>query len=372
MSSTFNKNQISLANIDSKNIFKEIDYSTILSVSKKPPTNTIYLEKTYQSVINNLDKNSTAICHLLAKIDKLKHKFKIEGSDEWSDLNQIESMLHEQDKNQEKNFEKLQELHSKHTNKQGYYTIPENSESILFNKSNLVNEYNADLFSFMIGLRHSKKGHFVSPSVISYQKKPIILKTIGADLNQINEGLKNSYDLSQQYLYKTVENMRIRSSHMQRILGLDVNIINLYITAKKNQNNIEQLLRELNSNSLMHFNSNNTVDDLMKHTTELNTQYTKIKDLHNVFDQVKSSEYLDEIHDIFKQHKDTQINYQESDYQNNKEFKLLTELNQSIKYLKNLKTNIKEKFKNHKHQFLICSNLTTISKKNIKKILMKS
>ncbi|MEX5792685.1 hypothetical protein AB6F89_09310 [Providencia hangzhouensis] len=102
MSSTFNKNQISLANIDSKNIFKEIDYSTILSVSKKPPTNTIYLEKTYQSVINNLDKNSTAICHLLAKIDKLKHKFKIEGSDEWSDLNQIESMLHEQDKNQEK------------------------------------------------------------------------------------------------------------------------------------------------------------------------------------------------------------------------------------------------------------------------------
>ncbi len=84
----------------------------------------------------------------------------------------------------------------------------------------------------------------------------------------------------------------------------------------------------------MHFNSNNTVDDLMKHTTELNTQYTKIKDLHNVFDQVKSSEYLDEIHDIFKQHKDTQINYQESDYQNNKEFKLLTELNQSIKYLK--------------------------------------
>ncbi|MGV6985266.1 hypothetical protein [Providencia hangzhouensis] len=347
MSSTFNKNQISLANIDSKNIFKEIDYSTILSVSKKPPTNTIYLEKTYQSVSDNLDKNSTAICHLLAKIDKLKHKFKIEGSDELSDLNQIESMLHEQDKNQEKNFEKLQELHSKHTNKQGYYTIPENSESILFNKSNLVNEYNADLFSFMLGLRHNKKGHFVSPSVISYQKNPIILNTIRVDLNKINEGLKNSYDLSQEYLYKTVENMEIRVNHMQRTLGLDSNITNLYINAKKSQNNIEQLLRELNSNSLMHFNSNNTVDDLMKHTTELNTQYTKIKDLHNVFDQIKSSEYLDGIHILFKQYKDTQINYQESDYQNNKEFKLLTELNQSISNLQKIKINAQKTLDNN-------------------------
>lgn len=128
--------------------------------------------------------------------------------------------------------------------------------------------------------------------------------------------------------------MDIRSNHMQRTLELDVNITDLYITAKKNQNNIEHLLRELNSNSLMNFNSNNTVDELMKNTTELNTKYTKIKDLHNVFDQIKSSEYLDDIHDIFKQYNDTQINYQESDYQNNKEFKLLTELNQSISNLK--------------------------------------
>ncbi|MEX6373788.1 hypothetical protein AB6F20_14980 [Providencia hangzhouensis] len=159
---------------------------------------------------------------------------------------------------------------------------------------------------------------------------------------------------------------------MQRTLGLDSNITNLYINAKKSQNNIEQLLRELNSNSLMHFNSNNTVDGLMKHTTELNTQYTKIKDLHNVFDQIKSSEYLDGIHILFKQYKDTQINYQESDYQNNKEFKLLTELNLSIKYLKNLKPILKKNLKTTKYQLLTCSNLTTISKKNIKKILMKS
>lgn len=348
MSSTFNKNQISLANIDSKNIFKEIDYSTILSISKKPTKNTIYLEKLYQSVSDNLDKNSPAIFYLLAKIDKLKHKFKINESDEWSDLKDIESMLNEQDRNQENNFRILQELHATHTNKQGYYTIRENSESVLFNKSEFNSRYKDDFFRLMYDLQYSNKGHFVSPDVISYQKNPIILNTISVDLNQINEGLKNSYDLSQQYLYKTVENMGIRSDHMQRISGLDINITNLYITAKKNQNNIEQLLRELNSNSLMHFNSNNTVDELIKNTTELNTKYTEIKDLHNVFDQIKSSEYLDDIHDIFKQYKDTQINYQESDYQNNKEFKLLTELNQSIKYLKNLKTNIKEKFKNHK------------------------
>ncbi|MEX9817442.1 hypothetical protein AB7X09_15610 [Providencia rettgeri] len=347
MSSTFNKNQISLANIDSKNIFKEIDYSTILSISKKPTKNTIYLEKLYQSVSDNLDKNSPAIFYLLVKIDKLKHKFKINESDELSDLKDIESMLNEQDRNQENNFRILQELHATHTNKQGYYTIHENSESILFNKSNLISRYNADLFSLLYDLRYSQKGHFASPDVISYQKNPIILNTIGVDLNQINEGLKNSYDLSQKYLYETVENMDIRSNHMQRTLELDVNITDLYITAKKNQNNIEHLLRELNSNSLMNFNSNNTVDELMKNTTELNTKYTKIKDLHNVFDQIKSSEYLDDIHDIFKQYNDTQINYQESDYQNNKEFKLLTELNQSISNLKKIKFNAKIKLYSH-------------------------
>lgn len=76
MISTFNKAHKSLGSIKSQDIYKEIDYSTILSISKKPPTNTIYLEKTYQSVRENVEQNSIKIRHLMNKIDYLKRKFK--------------------------------------------------------------------------------------------------------------------------------------------------------------------------------------------------------------------------------------------------------------------------------------------------------
>ncbi|UPS61473.1 hypothetical protein [Providencia rettgeri] len=343
MISTFNKSHKSLGSIKSQDIYKEIDYSTILSISKKPPTNTIYLEKTYQSVRENVEQNSINIRHLMNKIDYLKRKFKTAGSDELNELKNIEHTLSVQAENQEKNFEALQFLHSKQTNKQGYYTISEISESMSLNKSHLIDRYEADLLS----LQNDMEDHFISPDEISHQKNPIILNAISSELNQINANLNNSYHLSRKYLHKTTENMQSKLTLMQKALYAEGDIHNLYNDAKESKNNVEKLLKKLNNDGVMHSASNNTINKLIKHTTKLNTQYAKIQYLHHSFDKIKSFEYLDDVHNHIEQDNGFNSNYLEKNFKNNKEFKLLTELSKSIDNLKTLKINAQKKLDNH-------------------------
>ncbi|MEX9912623.1 hypothetical protein [Providencia huaxiensis] len=343
MISTFNKSHKSLGSIKSQGIYKEIDYSTILSISKKPPTNTIYLEKTYQSVRENVEQNSINIRHLMNKIDYLKRKFKTAGSDELNELKNIEHTLSVQAENQEKNFEALQFLHSKQTNKQGYYTISEISESMSLNKSHLIDRYEADLLS----LQNDMEDHFISPDEISHQKNPIILNAISSELNQINANLNNSYHLSRKYLHKTTENMQSKLTLMQKAFYAEGDIHNLYNDAKESKNNVERLLKKLNNDGVMHSASNNTINKLIKHTTKLNTQYAKIQYLHHSFDKIKSFEYLDDVHNHIEQDNGFNSNYLEKNFKNNKEFKLLTELSKSIDNLKTLKINAPKKLDNH-------------------------
>ncbi|MEY0436383.1 hypothetical protein [Providencia huaxiensis] len=343
MISTFNKSHKSLGSIKSQDIYKEIDYSTILSISKKPPTNTIYLEKTYQSVRENVEQNSINIRHLMNKIDYLKRKFKTAGSDELNELKNIEHTLSVQAENQEKNFEALQFLHSKQTNKQGYYTISEISESMSLNKSHLIDRYEADLLS----LQNDMEDHFISPDEISHQKNPIILNAISSELNQINANLNNSYHLSRKYLHKTTENMQSKLTLMQKAFYAEGDIHNLYNDAKESKNNVERLLKKLNNDGVMHSASNNTINKLIKHTTKLNTQYAKIQYLHHSFDKIKSFEYLDDVHNHIEQDNGFNSNYLEKNFKNNKEFKLLTELSKSIDNLKTLKINAQKKLDNH-------------------------
>ncbi|MEX9870528.1 hypothetical protein AB7W75_13765 [Providencia huaxiensis] len=343
MISTFNKAHKSLGSIKRQDIYKEIDYSTILSISKKPPTNTIYLEKTYQSVRENVEQNSINIRHLMNKIDYLKRKFKTAGSDELNELKNIEHTLSVQAENQEKNFEALQLLHSKQTNKQGYYTISEISESMSLNKSHLIDRYEADLLS----LQNDMEDHFISPDEISHQKNPIILNAISSELNQINANLNNSYHLSRKYLHKTTENMQSKLTLMQKALYAEGDIHNLYNDAKESKNNVERLLKKLNNDGVMHSASNNTINKLIKHTTKLNTQYAKIQYLHHSFDKIKSFEYLDDVHNHIEQDNGFNSNYLEKNFKNNKEFKLLTELSKSIDNLKTLKINAQKKLDNH-------------------------
>nr|WP_279169125.1 hypothetical protein [Providencia huaxiensis] len=343
MISIFNKDHKSLGSIKIQDIYKEIDYSTILSISKKPPQNIIYLEKTYQSVRENTEQNSISIRHLLNKVDDLKHKFKTTGSDELNELKNIEYKLHKQAENQEKNFETLQFLHSKHTNKQGHYTISGTSESMSLNKSNLIDRYGADLSSLLNDIN----GHFIFPNEISHQENPIILNAISSELNQINTNLNNSYNLSQKYLHKTTENMQSRLRLMQKTFYAEEDIHNLYANAKESKNNIEKLLKKLNNEGAMHSSSNNTINKLIKHTTKLNTQYAKIQYLHHSFDKIKNFEYLDDVHNYIEQDKGFDSNYLESHFQKNKEFKLLTELSKSADNLKNLKIDAQKKLENH-------------------------
>ncbi|WP_272673872.1 MULTISPECIES: hypothetical protein [unclassified Providencia] len=344
MSSTFNKNRASLGSIKNQNIFKEIDYSATLSIRKKPSINVVYLEGVYEHISKKSEHNKKIFNNLLAKIDNLKDIFKMGKSDEWYKLQELELKLIEQADKQTKNFEVLQKLHSKHTKMENYYTLPITSSSIKLNTFDLIEQYKADLLNLLSNMREK----FILPDNISYHKNPIIQNAIGTELDQFNSNLNDSYQLSQQYTQKMTENVQNRFLLMEKTFYAEGHMNDLYTDAKKSKSNIEQLLKELNSNSIMHSTSNHTVDKLIKCTTKLNTQYTEIQYSHDSFDKIKNFEYLDDIHNHFEQDKDFYLNYQESDYQNNKEFKLLTELNLSIKYLKNLKTNIKEKFKNHK------------------------
>ncbi|WP_318836705.1 MULTISPECIES: hypothetical protein [unclassified Providencia] len=343
MSSTFNKNRASLGSIKNQNIFKEIDYSATLSIRKKPSINVVYLEGVYEHISKNSEHNKKIFNNLLAKIDNLKDIFKMGKSDEWYKLQELELKLIEQADKQTKNFEVLQKLHSKHTKMENYYTLPITSSSIKLNTFDLIEQYKADLLNLLSNMREK----FILPDNISYHKNPIIQNAIGTELDQFNSNLNDSYQLSQQYTQKMTENVQNRFLLIEKTFYAEGHMNDLYTDAKKSKSNIEQLLKELNSNSIMHSTSNHTVDKLIKCTTKLNTQYTEIQYSHDSFDKIKNFEYLDDIHNHFEQDKDFYLNYQESDYQNNKEFKLLTELNQSISNLKKIKINAQKTLDNH-------------------------
>ncbi|MGG4675693.1 hypothetical protein ACLPIF_20960 [Providencia sp. Me1] len=343
MSSTFNKNRASLGSLKNQNIFKEVDYSATLSIRKKPSINVVYLEGVYEHISKNSEHNKKIFNNLLAKIDNLKDIFKMGKSDEWYKLQELELKLIEQADKQTKNFEVLQKLHSKHTKMENYYTLPITSSSIKLNTFDLIEQYKADLLNLLSNMREK----FILPDNISYHKNPIIQNAIGTELDQFNSNLNDSYQLSQQYTQKMTENVQNRFLLMEKTFYAEGHMNDLYTDAKKSKSNIEQLLKELNSNSIMHSTSNHTVDKLIKCTTKLNTQYTEIQYSHDSFDKIKNFEYLDDIHNHFEQDKDFYLNYQESDYQNNKEFKLLTELNQSISNLKKIKINAQKTLDNH-------------------------
>ncbi|MEY0428821.1 hypothetical protein AB7V88_03360 [Providencia rettgeri] len=343
MSSTFNKNRASLGSIKNQNIFKEIDYSATLSIRKKPSINVVYLEGVYEHISKKSEHNKKTFNNLLAKIDNLKDIFKMGESDEWYKLQELELKLIEQADKQTKNFEVLQKLHSKHTKMENYYTLPITWSSIKLNTFDLIEQYKADLLNLLSNMREK----FILPDNISYHKNPIIQNTIGTELDQFNSNLNDSYQLSQQYTQKMTENVQNRFLLMEKTFYAEGHMNDLYTDTKKSKSNIEQLLKELNSNSIMHSTSNHTVDKLIKCTTKLNTQYTETQYSHDSFDKIKNFEYLDDIRNHFEQDKDFYLNYQESDYQNNKEFKLLTELNQSISNLKKIKTNAQKKLDNH-------------------------
>lgn len=343
MSSTFNKNRASLGSIKNQNIFKEIDYSATLSIRKKPSINVVYLEGVYEHISKKSEHNKKTFNNLLAKIDNLKDIFKMGESDEWYKLQELELKLIEQADKQTKNFEVLQKLHSKHTKMENYYTLPITWSSIKLNTFDLIEQYKADLLNLLSNMREK----FILPDNISYHKNPIIQNAIGTELDQFNSNLNDSYQLSQQYTQKMTENVQNRFLLMEKTFYAEGHMNDLYTDTKKSKSNIEQLLKELNSNSIMHSTSNHTVDKLIKCTTKLNTQYTEIQYSHDSFDKIKNFEYLDDIRNHFEQDKDFYLNYQESDYQNNKEFKLLTELNQSISNLKKIKTNAQKKLDNH-------------------------
>ncbi|WP_161595397.1 hypothetical protein, partial [Providencia rettgeri] len=269
--------------------------------------------------------------------------FKMGKSDEWYKLQELELKLIEQADKQTKNFEVLQKLHSKHTKMENYYTLPITSSSIKLNTFDLIEQYKADLLNLLSNMREK----FILPDNISYHKNPIIQNAIGTELDQFNSNLNDSHQLSQQYTQKMTENVQNRFLLMEKTFYAEGHMNDLYTDAKKSKSNIEQLLKALNNNSIMHSTSNHTVDKLIKCTTKLNTQYTEIQYSHDNFDKIKNFEYLDDIHNHFEQDKGFYLNYQESDYQNNKEFKLLTELNQSISNLKKIKFNAKIKLYSH-------------------------
>ncbi|BBV04060.1 hypothetical protein ABN224_19260 [Providencia rettgeri] len=343
MSSTFNKNRASLGSIKNQNIFKEIDYSATLSIRNKPSINVVYLEGVYKHISKKSEHNKKIFNNLLAKIDNLKDIFKMGKSDEWYKLQELELNLIEQADKQTKNFEVLQKLHSKHTKMENYYTLPITSSSIKLNTFDLIEQYKADLLNLLSNMREK----FILPDNISYHKNPIIQNAIGTELDQFNSNLNDSHQLSQQYTQKMTENVQNRFLLMEKTFYAEGHMNDLYTDAKKSKSNIEQLLKALNNNSIMHSTSNHTVDKLIKCTTKLNTQYTEIQYSHDNFDKIKNFEYLDDIHNHFEQDKGFYLNYQESDYQNNKEFKLLTELNQSISNLKKIKFNAKIKLYSH-------------------------
>ncbi|MFL7852675.1 hypothetical protein AAD046_08355 [Providencia rettgeri] len=343
MSSTFNKNRASLGSIKNQNIFKEIDYSATLSIRKKPSINVVYLEGVYKHISKKSEHNKKIFNNLLAKIDNLKDIFKMGKSDEWYKLQELELNLIEQADKQTKNFEVLQKLHSKHTKMENYYTLPITSSSIKLNTFDLIEQYKADLLNLLSNMREK----FILPDNISYHKNPIIQNAIGTELDQFNSNLNDSHQLSQQYTQKMTENVQNRFLLMEKTFYAEGHMNDLYTDAKKSKSNIEQLLKALNNNSIMHSTSNHTVDKLIKCTTKLNTQYTEIQYSHDSFDKIKNFEYLDDIHNHFEQDKDFYLNYQESDYQNNKEFKLLTELNQSISNLQKIKINAQKTLDNH-------------------------
>ncbi len=343
MSSTFNKNRASLGSIKNQNIFKEIDYSATLSIRNKPSINVVYLEGVYKHISKKSEHNKKIFNNLLAKIDNLKDIFKMGKSDEWYKLQELELNLIEQADKQTKNFEVLQKLHSKHTKMENYYTLPITSSSIKLNTFDLIEQYKADLLNLLSNMREK----FILPDNISYHKNPIIQNAIGTELDQFNSNLNDSHQLSQQYTQKMTENVQNRFLLMEKTFYAEGHMNDLYTDAKKSKSNIEQLLKALNNNSIMHSTSNHTVDKLIKCTTKLNTQYTEIQYSHDNFDKIKNFEYLDDIHNHFEQDKGFYLNYQESDYQNNKEFKLLTKLNQSISNLKKIKFNAKIKLYSH-------------------------
>ncbi|MEX9907901.1 hypothetical protein AB7W14_14900 [Providencia rettgeri] len=343
MSSTFNKNRASLGSIKNQNIFKEIDYSATLSIRNKPSINVVYLEGVYKHISKKSEHNKKIFNNLLAKIDNLKDIFKMGKSDEWYKLQELELNLIEQADKQTKNFEVLQKLHSKHTKMENYYTLPITSSSIKLNTFDLIEQYKTDLLNLLSNMREK----FILPDNISYHKNPIIQNAIGTELDQFNSNLNDSHQLSQQYTQKMTENVQNRFLLMEKTFYAEGHMNDLYTDAKKSKSNIEQLLKALNNNSIMHSTSNHTVDKLIKCTTKLNTQYTEIQYSHDNFDKIKNFEYLDDIHNHFEQDKGFYLNYQESDYQNNKEFKLLTELNQSISNLKKIKFNAKIKLYSH-------------------------
>ncbi|MBI6189626.1 hypothetical protein JEP98_10705 [Providencia rettgeri] len=343
MSSTFNKNRASLGSIKNQNIFKEIDYSATLSIRNKPSINVVYLEGVYKHISKKSEHNKKIFNNLLAKIDNLKDIFKMGKSDEWYKLQELELNLIEQADKQTKNFEVLQKLHSKHTKMENYYTLPITSSSIKLNTFDLIEQYKADLLNLLSNMREK----FILPDNISYHKNPIIQNAIGTELDQFNSNLNDSHQLSQQYTQKMTENVQNRFLLMEKTFYAEGHMNDLYTDAKKSKSNIKQLLKALNNNSIMHSTSNHTVDKLIKCTTKLNTQYTEIQYSHDNFDKIKNFEYLDDIHNHFEQDKGFYLNYQESDYQNNKEFKLLTELNQSISNLKKIKFNAKIKLYSH-------------------------
>lgn len=343
MSSTFNKNRASLGSIKNQNIFKEIDYSATLSIRNKPSINVVYLEGVYKHISKKSEHNKKIFNNLLAKIDNLKDIFKMGKSDEWYKLQELELNLIEQADKQTKNFEVLQKLHSKHTKMENYYTLPITSSSIKLNTFDLIEQYKADLLNLLSNMREKS----ILPDNISYHKNPIIQNAIGTELDQFNSNLNDSHQLSQQYTQKMTENVQNRFLLMEKTFYAEGHMNDLYTDAKKSKSNIEQLLKALNNNSIMHSTSNHTVDKLIKCTTKLNTQYTEIQYSHDNFDKIKNFEYLDDIHNHFEQDKGFYLNYQESDYQNNKEFKLLTELNQSISNLKKIKFNAKIKLYSH-------------------------
>lgn len=343
MNSKFNKNQISLENIESKNIFKKIDYSTTLSISKKPSINTTYLEGIYQRINDSLEYNKKIFSDLFSRTSNLKSIFKMGKHDEWYELQELELKLIEQADKQEKNFEALQKLHNKHTKMQGNYIIPTTSSSIKFNTLEIIEKYKADLLKL---LRDIKSQYFSLDNIL-YRNNPIIQNSIGTDLNQFNSNLNDSYQLSQQYTHEMIENVQNRFVLMEKTFYAEDHLNDLYADAKESKNHISQLLKKLNRDGTMHSTSNHTVNELMKHVTQLNTQYAEIQYSHDNFDRIKNFEYLDEVNNHFEQDKGFYINYRESNYQNNKEYTLLTELDESINKLRKIKINAQKKLDNH-------------------------
>lgn len=342
---TFSKKTKSQSDINEFNLSNRTNYSKTLSISNKPSISTLFLEKTIYNVKKNLEENNHLINTLFSKIGMLKNNVKFFGP-EWNRLQAIELELIDQIDKQEKNINKLQELHNKNRKipmddiTQQFPLIDE--RAIL----NLISQYNTELseLSELSELKNNTNQFFAPKKITSYQDI-ITQDAIGDELKKFNANLNDSYHLSKQYVNDTFSTVRNRLLVIEETYHTEIAINLLNNKIKKKKNEVDTLLNNLNNDVLNLHNDENTTSNITKCLLEFKKYSLKVEHLNSYIKKTENLEYLEDVQKHFDQHKviDTNNLAIEKD---SKEFIIINELSNSHHKLNALISQSKSKFKN--------------------------